>query len=136
MILYDNSILKLDYDPATDILEVAYPDLHDFLLVEIKYSIDQLIENVNNYDVKRLLLDSSRTVIAVNGERSREITSYLAASLCKTRLQKLARLQSPDSTVEVTAQSNIKHIETHLHLPFVLRNFTSRKEACGWLTTN
>ena len=133
MILYDNGIIKLAYDPATDILEVAYPDLHEFLLAEIKHSIDKLTENVNSYDVKRLLLDSSRTVVAVEAERSREISSYLAARLCTTRLQKLARLQSHSSTVEMTAQQNIQHIETHLHLPFVLHNFTSREEAIAWL---
>lgn len=71
MVLFDNSLIKLDYDPATDILAVEYPDLHDFLLSEIKRSIDTLVDTVKHYDVKRLLLDSTRTVVAVSDEESR-----------------------------------------------------------------
>ena len=71
MLLFKNSIITLDYNPAADILEVAYPDLHGFLLPEIKHSIDIMIDNVKNYDVKRILLDSTRTVISVSDEESK-----------------------------------------------------------------
>ena len=58
MILFQNSLLTLAYNPSSDILEVNYPDLYEFLLPEIKHSIDIMIDNVRNYDVKRVLLDS------------------------------------------------------------------------------
>lgn len=134
MLLFKNSIITLDYNPAADILEVAYPDLHGFLLPEIKHSIDILIDNVKNYDVKRILLDSTRTVISVSEEESREITVCLAAGFMKTRVQKLARLQSGMASVEATAQGNIKHITETLPLPFQLKTFTSRAEALAWLS--
>lgn len=134
MLLFKNSIITLDYNPAADILEVAYPDLHGFLLPEIKHSIDILIDNVKNYDVKRILLDSTRTVISVSEEESREITVSLAAGFMKTRVQKLARLQSGMATVEATAQENIKHITDSQLLSFQLKNFTSRAEAVAWLS--
>ena len=73
MVLFDNSLIRLDYNPATDILEVEYPDLYDYLLSEIRRSIDTLLDTVKNYDVKRLLLDSTRTIISVGDEESREI---------------------------------------------------------------
>lgn len=133
MILYDNSLIKIDYNPASDILEVAYPDLHEYLLPEIKHSINKLVENVISYDVKRLLLDSSHTVVAVEVEKSRGITTYLAAGLLKTRIQKLARLQSFNPTVELIAEGNISYVNQIMALPFELRNFTSKKQATAWL---
>lgn len=133
MILFDNSIIKIDYTPATDILEVAYPDLEGFLLSEIKHSIIVLVENVKNYDVKRVLLDASRTIISVSEEESREIATYLAAGLVCTRVQKVARIQSPSDHVETTAQGNIRYIHTSLSLPFQLQNFITKAEAVGWL---
>ncbi|MFD3001464.1 hypothetical protein ACFS7Z_13925 [Pontibacter toksunensis] len=133
MILFHNSILKLDYSPATDILDVGYPDLHDYMLSEIKHSIDILIDTVKNYDVKKVILDSSRTVSSVSSEESREIAVYLASGLMKTRVQKVARVQSPSSDIEERAQGNIRHINESIQLPFQLQNFTSKEVAIEWL---
>lgn len=135
MILFKNSVINLDYNPATDILEVAYPDLHGFLLPEIKHSIDIMIDNVKNYDVKRVLLDSTRTIISVGEEESRQVAFYLAAGLMQTRVQRVARLQSASISVETTAQANIKHIKESQTLPFELKNFTSKVEAVAWLAS-
>lgn len=136
MILLDNGLLKLDYSPSTDILEVEYPDLHDFMLSEIRHNINILIDTVRYYDVKRVLLDSTRTVISVSDEESREVAMYLAAGLMKTRLQKVARVQSPSEAVEKTAQGNMRHIKETQSLPFELQNFTSKTEALDWLKSN
>jgi hypothetical protein len=133
MVLFESSVLTLDYSPATDILEVEYPDLHDFLLPEIKRNIDTLVEVVGSYDVKKLLLDSTRTVVSVNDAESREVASYLAAGLARTRLWKVARVQSPSAAVETRAQENIKHIQHAQPLPFQLQNFTGKAEALAWL---
>lgn len=134
MILFKNSVISLNYTPAADILEVGYPDLHGFLLPEIMHSIDILLDNVRNYDVKRVLLDSTRTVISVSGEESRQVALYLAAGLARTRVQKVARLQSASHAVETMAQGNIKHIGETQPLPFELKNFVSRAEAVAWLS--
>ncbi len=56
MILFVNSVIKLNYEPATDIAVVEYPDLHDYLLPEIKHSIDKMVDVIRNYDIKNLLL--------------------------------------------------------------------------------
>jgi hypothetical protein len=51
-----------------------------------------MVDTVRHYDVKRLLLDTRKTVIAVSEEENREVTSQLASNLAKTPLQKLARI--------------------------------------------
>lgn len=136
MILIDNGLLKLDYSPSTDILEVEYPDLHDFMLSEIRHNINILVDMIRHYDVKRVLLDSTRTVISVSDEESKEVAMYLAAGLMKTRLQKVARVQSTSEAVEKTAQGNMRHIKETQSLPFELQNFTSKTEALEWLKSN
>ncbi|MHC2992813.1 hypothetical protein OB13_14945 [Pontibacter sp. HJ8] len=133
MILFKNSIVKLDYDPATDIVVIEYTDLHGYLLPEIKHTIDILADRVRNYDVKKVLLDSTKTVVSVTPEESREISVYLASALAQTRVQKLARAQSLSPSVEVQAKGNIQHVQQALALPFLLRNFSGRAEALAWL---
>ena len=133
MILFENSVVRLDYDPTTDVVVVEYPDLHDYLLPEIKYSIDKMVEVIRNYDIKHLLLDSTRTVFSVGEEQSKEVAMYLAAGIMKTRVQKVARVQSPVEAVEKRAQGNIKHIQESQPLPFKLQNFTDSSVALEWL---
>lgn len=133
MVLFDNSLIKLDYSPVTDILEVAYPDLHEYLLPDIMSSIDTLIEVMVGYDVKRVLLDSSKTVVAVAPEQSRKITAHLIKGLVTTLITKLARLQSSNSTVEALAHGNIKYASETFAFPFDLKNFANKPEAVSWL---
>lgn len=135
MVLFNNSLIRLDYTPATDILAVEYPDLHDFLLADIKRSINTLVDTVKHYDVKRLMLDSTRTISSVSEEASKEIATYLAAGLMNTRVEKVARVQSGNVNVENTALENMKHVRQSLSLPFALRNFAGRLEAEAWLVS-
>lgn len=134
MILFQNSIVTLNYDPATDVLQAQYPDLHGFLLPEIKHTILLMTDIIRNYDVKKLLLDSTRTVIAVSSEESREIAAFLAGNIMTTRVEKVARVQSDNQQVEEHARQNMAHVQEVQVLPFQLRNFSSHTEAIAWLT--
>ena len=136
MILFQNSLVTLTYQPATDVLEVQYPDLHGYLLPEIKHTINILVDTIRNYDVKRVLLDSTKTVISVTAEESRNVTQWLAAGFITTRLQKVARLQSNSEEVEQTAASNIAHVQQAHQLSFALKNFSDYNEAIAWLTAS
>lgn len=133
MILHPNSPITMDYDPATDILCVEYPDLDTLMLPTIKHSMVILVEAIRNYDVRKLLLDASRTHIDVTEEESRALTMQLAADLMKTRLQKLARIQPIDPTRETNAQENIRRIMQNGLLPYQLQTFTSKAQALTWL---
>ncbi|GHA81454.1 hypothetical protein [Pontibacter akesuensis] len=133
MIIFENSIIKLDYDPATDIVVIEYPSLYGYLLPEIKHSLDILTDTVRSYDIKRVLLDASRTTVSVTPEESRELTVYLAGALARTRVRKLARVQSLDTTVETRATENIAHVQQEFTLPYLLQSFTQKAEALAWL---
>lgn len=126
--------MKLEYNPATDILDVKYPNLFGYLLPEIKHSIDTLLETVISYDVKKLLLDSRETMVSIKPEESKDISVYLASGLVNTRLQKLARLQSADAEVEGRAEGNFHLIKNSLKLSYELRIFSDKDKAMAWLT--
>lgn len=133
MIIHQNSLISLDYSPAFDILEVEYPDLQGYMLSHIKDSLDLMVDTIRTYDVKRLLLDASKTVIELNDEENKNLTIYLASQLVKTRLQKLARIQPIDLNVEIRAQENIQNIASSGLLPYQLKTFTVKEEALNWL---
>ena len=133
MIIFQNTLVKLDYDPATDIGVIEYPDLHDYLLPEIKHSIDLLVDTIRSYDVKRLILDGTKTVSTVDVEQGRAIAAYMTAGLMRTRIQKLARIQSLNDMVDKRAQDNEKYVKETQVPPFLIQAFKSKGEAIDWL---
>lgn len=133
MILHQNSLIKLEYNPATDVLQAEYPDLDRLHLSEIKHNFSMMVEIIRNYDVKRLLLDASQTDVSLSDEENRQVGMELAAELAKTRLQKLARIQPHDPGKEIKAQVNINLMKQAGLLPFELENFSNRAQALAWL---
>jgi hypothetical protein len=133
MILHQNSLIKLDYDPATDILQAEYPDLDRLHLSEIKHNFSVMVEVIRNYDVKRLLLDASQTDVSLSDEENRQLNMELASQLSKTRLQKLARIQPRDPGQEIKAQVNINLMKQAGLFTYELENFPNRAQAMAWL---
>ena len=133
MILEQTSVITLDYNPATDILQVDYPDVVAFQLPEIERSLKLLVNAIRNYDVKKLLLDASKTTIEVSPEENTAVTLQLAADLVNTRLQKVARIQPADNQRETMAQNNINQVKLSGLLPYQLQTFTNKSDAMAWL---
>lgn len=133
MILEKTSVITLDYNPATDILQADYPDLVSFQLPEIKRSLTLMVEAIRNYDVKKLLLDASKTTIEVSKEENHAVAMQLATDLVNTRLQKLARIQPINDKREINAQENIRQIKQAGLLPYQLKTFTNKPDAIAWL---
>ncbi|GGK82470.1 hypothetical protein ACD591_11185 [Rufibacter glacialis] len=133
MNLLPNSPIKMEYSPASDILTVEYPDLSAPLLPIVRESLLVMVETINDYDIKRLLLDTTHTRVAVNEADNRAMSMLLAGELAKTRLQRLARLQLHDPAQERVAQENISHIKEAAVLPYQVQTFFHKPEAIEWL---
>jgi hypothetical protein len=101
MVIYHNSIITLEYEPATDILSVVLPDIKDFTLSEVERCLGIIVEHVISYDVKKIMLDSSKAVIEVDNEAYHKLMLQFGKELMKTRLQKIARIAT-----SLTAQEN------------------------------
>ena len=134
MILFENGIIKLNYDPATDIMDVRFADLQRYLITEIQHSLDILVEHIRNHDVKKLLFDASNSQITTSGEKTKDKSLRLAQKLMQTRLQKVARIGAHDQEREVKSQANIQEAQENNRLPFQIKSFTNRADAIDWLT--
>jgi hypothetical protein len=67
-----------------------------------------------------MLLDSRQPVISINPETSRQVAVYLASSLTKTRLKKVARVASFNPDLEKRSEGTIQTINASLAIPFQL----------------
>ncbi|PRY15530.1 hypothetical protein CLV24_102151 [Pontibacter ummariensis] len=132
MLIY-NGIITLDYDPTTDILATSMPDVREFAFPEVSFCLGLIVDNVRVYDIKKLLLDSSKSVIEVEDEAYKAITTKFAMDLMGTRLQKLARVGTVDLKREEKSTKLSAELRQELNLPMEFKNFTSRAEAMDWL---
>lgn len=130
MVLHDK-IIRLDYNPATDILETSMPDVTHFMLPEVKMCLEVIVTNIRNYDIKKLLLDATNSVIDMDedDEAYKAIAMQFGMDLMGTRLKKIARVESRDLVREAKSAA----ARQQANLPMEFRNFSSRAEAMDWL---
>ena len=129
MILFQNSLIKLIYNPATDILSVDMPSVNYDIATEYSRSLDIIVENVKNYDVKKLLIDASKSEIEIDLDKFADLITKFSLDLKASRLEKVSRVVSADQERENIVQQIIEEVQ-----PVPLYNsFTDYKVAMGWL---
>jgi hypothetical protein len=133
MILFTNGLIVLDYSPAGDVLCVELPDLQEITLPEVRRSFQIVVENIINYDIKNLLLDSSKAIVEVEDEEYKAVILQFGTDLMRTRLQKLARVGSAKLVQEKRAVSVSEEVRQGLNLPVKFGNFSNRADAMNWL---
>ncbi|MBF8963728.1 hypothetical protein I0P70_10750 [Pontibacter sp. FD36] len=124
-----NKFLKLDYNPTKDILLVEWPNMHNYTLPEVTYIINEVVETVRSYDIKRILTDTRQSKVTVPMEEYAGIINNLALQLATTRLQKFAKLKTADPDRE-TISSNAAALVVG---SITYRSFESMEEAIEWL---
>jgi len=123
--------MTLDYDPATDILSLNWPDVKDFLLPEVKRELKVLIDTIKHYDVKKLLIDTSKAKVEVTDAEYQAFVSAFVSTLKDTRLQKLARIGTNNPNREKISDQAKETSQIDLFMEF--RSFNSGPEALAWL---
>ncbi|WP_162056434.1 hypothetical protein [Pontibacter pamirensis] len=126
-----NPVIKLDYDPARDVLSVEWPDVHDYMKSETVYTLDKVVEVIKLYDVKYLLADTRKGVVDISEPEYKEIILKFARGLAETRLRKIARVV----TGSTLREGPIHEVTKQAHLLIPMRNFYSTEDALGWLTS-
>ncbi|WP_181305659.1 hypothetical protein [Rufibacter sp. XAAS-G3-1] len=129
MIIYQSGLITLDYDPATDILYIKWPDVQDFLVLEIRQALRILVDHIKSYDIKKLLIDSSQASLEIPGAEYKDVLKEFGQNLMQTRLEKMARLLTPNPTRE----DKVEEARQELRFPIPLRTFTDKQEAVAWL---
>lgn len=127
-----NNLIKLDYDPAWDVLSVEWPDFHYYSVSEATYTLDIIVEAVRLYDVKRLLIDNRKSTVDIPESEYKEAILRFAKDLALTRLRKIARVV-PESAL---GERLIRGVRQEAHLDVEAENFATIDEALGWLTSS
>ncbi len=131
MILYQNALIKLDYNPATDILFVDMPSINYGIVPEFRRALDIILENVRAYDVKKLLVDARKSVIDMEQEDYSALVARFAGDLKATRLVRGARVISPNTDREKI----VKEVVSSTEPGFLFKTFTDAIEAEKWLNS-
>jgi hypothetical protein len=108
------------------------PDVDDVVMPEMKRSLAIIVEHVRSYDVKRVLLNARQTNIWVNEEGYASTISEFYQNLMATRVQKIARLVTPDSKREKV----ILHLLNNMTLSVEVQRFTEVGAALEWLKSD
>jgi len=132
MILFDSPIIRLDYTPATDILIADLSNRHEFYSLEIRETLQIIVEHVRHYDVRCLLMDSRKRVLVIDDLEYADLMTNFRKALQATNLRKLARLNTGIAGRETLARS----FDTQTDSSYVMRTFTNFEQAIEWLKLN
>lgn len=136
MIIHQDTLLELIYDPASDILTVKWPNLVDVPAMVIQHSFAKLIDSINHYHISKLLLDSSGTVTNVPDAEYKPLAMKLTMDLAATRLQKIARVVSGDPQRETRAKEYNQEFVSKIAFNFKSKEFNDKESALRWLAGN
>lgn len=129
MIIYQNSFIKLDYDPSTDILSVDMPTVNLLNYTEVQRNLETIVEHIINYNVKKLLIDARKTEVEVDEESYLIMVSAFRQKLLETRVQKVARIVTSSTVRERVVQKAYTKQDT----PSGFESFTEVAPAIAWL---
>ncbi|TPE46338.1 hypothetical protein [Pontibacter mangrovi] len=133
MLLHNDGLIDLDYDAATDVLTVRWPDIDSAANAELHYSFLRLNDTIRRYDIKKLLIDSRYNKVQVKEVEYDALMKELCEGLKSSRLMKTARLGSLDQTREPKAEKHANRLIKELQPPFAFKNFMSKPHALQWL---
>ena len=127
--LLASNLITLEYNPATNVLFIVWPNIHEYSLNKVKETIAEVLRTIRHYDVKRLLIDSRRTVMRIDNETYAGLLADFKKELLNTRIKKIARLESGYSAREYQFQE----IVSLNKFPISFENFPDKKTALEWL---
>src|SRR5687768_8378395 len=108
MTLLQNDLITIQLHSELKVLEVIYGDLYLLPIEVIKDQINKTMAIITSNGVAKVLYDSSSTISAVTKGESKEIATYLIASLNQTFVERVARLKSPKFIVDTTVRENLE----------------------------
>ncbi|WP_026464394.1 hypothetical protein [Adhaeribacter aquaticus] len=137
MVIYNNGLITLDYNPAVDILKVELPNVAQFGVLELSRSLDIVAENIKNYDIKNLLLDSSNVVVEdIQDDAYKSVVENFILTLTKSRLKKLARVNTAVIKHEERLARVTSDVSQKFNIPIAIKMFSDLPEANTWLLQN
>jgi hypothetical protein len=112
-----------------DILSVIWSDAALHNADELQLSIDKVIETIENYKCRKLLIDATAAQLLMNNAILRDALTAFAVKLSKTGVEKVARIITSDQTREERVES----IRNEIAFPFKIYDISNREQALHWL---
>ncbi|TPE39734.1 hypothetical protein [Pontibacter mangrovi] len=134
MILFQNEVLTLSYTSVTRVLSLNFPDLQAHTIARVKHSLDTLAVMVAEHQVRAVLLDCSKTTVAVHEDVFKLVTNYLLIGLKSASVERVAYLPFRDRGTEALASSCFNHLAGVLSSFLQLRKLYSHCDAQVWLS--
>jgi hypothetical protein len=131
MILHKDRYFEHQYDVKLDLVQVRWPDIEDIYLPEIFHSVNTLVENIKNYNIRNLLVDARDTKPLTSYHDADRVVEAFTVGLSHSRLEKLARIESPNYQRE----NMLKQLTADLNTRFTYRTmfFKDLESAFAWL---
>ena len=134
MIVYQNWLITIDFNPAFDILSAELPNVSEYGLAELSRALDMVAEHVISYDASNLLLDSSRVMVSqIQDDAYKKLIWKFLVALTATRLKRFARLNDSLQSHEVRALSVTDETFMQLGSPIEFMSFSRKEDAAEWL---
>lgn len=102
------------------------PDIRQPELTQVSYCLGIIIEAVQNYHIRSLLIDCSKSVIEVEDSTYNAIARKFSTALKATNLKKLAWVVAPKAKLYTA-------LTKELSPPIELVGFSGKAEAMKWL---
>lgn len=129
--------MDLHYDPATDILHIDWPELDRVEPGEVDQNFALIKDVINQYFIKRFLLDARKTSHLPDTELLREQMIKFFMQLSGTTLQKVARLGSSNlqraAIAEIVKDVLTSDVTCANQQTFQFRDFENEDLATKWL---
>ncbi|MFC6997777.1 STAS/SEC14 domain-containing protein [Rufibacter roseus] len=129
--ILENTLIKLDYNPAKDLLFVEWPDQNTYSLYEFNHLLEKVLNTVKYYDISYLLIDARQTVDAITEIEYMDAAIKFLEDLSHTRVKKVARLV----TDNINRERQIKEISNKTNLSLEFQTFASLEVAQSWLVS-
>ncbi|MFT2009101.1 hypothetical protein ACMA1I_10535 [Pontibacter sp. 13R65] len=129
-----NNLIRLEYNPVTDILVVEWPDIYSYTISEANHTLQAIINAIKHYDVKKLLIDGRRTIIGIPQSEYEIILQNFSRELKDSRLKMVARIESENATKELQMKQLTSSFKQKATIDY--QSFASVSEALAWLEIN
>src|SRR5688572_29080852 len=132
MVVYENSLITLTFAPETDTLLATWTNAELYSSFEVKQTLEKLIEALNNYNIKNLVIDARQGNVGMGDDEYRTIVIDFLNALSRTPVQKFARVMTSDPLRE----EKIYTIRQKEVFPYEFEDFKTREDAFSWLNNH
>lgn len=130
--IISNPVVKLEYNPSTDVLLFDWPNFTNFTLSEADYVLDTVLETIRSYDVKYLVIDTRKGELEIERSLYKQIKFNFVMGLRRSRLKKLARI----IIHETFREELLKKVAKEACFEVPVANFSRIEDALIWLNEN